>query len=121
MRILTLHTDLPLHPGDLPGFRSAIAEWVGIKHPRFHNHQLSGPGSYTDWEYPLIQFTVRRGRAAILAAGAGAEDVQQHLLPHFPEKLTIAGRARMLTGYRVAVEQVELTWLAEPRPFGLAG
>jgi len=115
MQILTLQFDLPLHPGDLSGFRAAIAELVGLEHEYFHNHKNNIDPSQHHWSYPLIQYQVRRGKAQIMAMGKGRDAIYQYLLPKLPTTLAFANQTHRLGKFRI-FEQ-EYNWAISARPF----
>lgn len=127
MHLTTLTLDLRLHPGDLPGFRACIAELAGHEHELFHNHDNSDPEAAEryHWDYPLVQYAVRRGLATVIGIGPGAIALEQQLLPKFmlgaQEELFFAGRANPVHGYRLERSRWEPELLAEPREYELAG
>lgn len=116
MKIFEISLDMPLHPGDISGFRAAIVELVGREHDLFHNHDASGDARHTHWRYPLIQYQVRRGRATLLALSEGVEQVKQKLLPALPEVMSFAGRQHPVNGYCVRMR--DYSWSLHDR--GLA-
>ncbi|HMQ87030.1 MAG TPA: CRISPR-associated endonuclease Cas6 [Flavilitoribacter sp.] len=120
MQIITLTFPFSLHPTDIPAFRAAIVEVVGLGHHLFHNHDNSVPGQVAyHQEYPLIRFAVRKGRAQITGIGPGADAVIRHLLPVLPETLVIAGRPCTTSGYTLRNRIWDPELSAEPRLFGL--
>lgn len=122
MRILTLSLDLPLHPGDIPAFRSCIAGLAGREHEIFHNHDAgTGENDRYHWGYPRVQYVVRRGRATLIGLDAGAEAIRRILLPQLPYSLHFAGRAHKLGGYQMQEKIHEVVPLERPRQYGLFG
>lgn len=127
MHLSTLTLDLRLHPGDLPGFRACIVDLVGREQTLFHNHDNSDPevSNRYHWDYPLVQYAVRRGLAAVMGIGRGALALEQQLLPKIllgaPEALTFAGRSHPLNGYKIERSRYEAELLAEPQTYELAG
>lgn len=122
MQLATLTLNLPLHPGDLPGFRAAIAETVGFEHEIFHNHDAKKPAGYGNWRYPLIQYGVRRGHATVTGIGSpGAEAVRRILLPLLPFSLAFAGRRVEIEEYEFREKAVDCSLTDTPTPFGLFG
>lgn len=122
MRILTLTLDMPLHPGDIAGFRAAISELVGSEADLFHQHvpQAEEAGGLR-WEYPLIQYAVCRGRAMITGMEAGADALRQRLLPVLGDTLTFAGQPHHISGFSVQERQEALQVREEMQPFTLQG
>ena len=122
MRILTLTLNMPLHPGDIIGFRSAVSELAGRAHTLFHQHVPSAEeAGGLSWDYPLIQYGVRRGRAVVLGIDAGAAAIRQHLLPVLADELSFAGRTQRMTGYSIREVQEEPALLDAAQPFALSG
>jgi len=74
---LTATFDLPLHPRDIPRWRSAWSEMAGFEHDRFHNHKPGEQGVI--YRYPLVQYRVEGKRAGLIALGKATEDVQRAL------------------------------------------
>jgi len=122
MRILTLTLDLPLHPGDISAFRSCIADIAGREHEIFHNHDNAIEHSgHHHWGYPLVQYAVRRGQAAIIGLGEGADAIQQLLIPKLPGQLQFAGRCHWLAGLRLDEQRHRWELLETPQEYGLLG
>ena len=122
MRLLTLSLQLPLHPGDIPGFRAAIAGLVGLEHELFHQH--ANREAYEEalhWQYPLVQYAVRRGHASIIGMEEGADAIRKILLPALGDTLEFAGRERRIGGIFLKETSFELPLLNEPASFGLGG
>lgn len=122
MRLLTLTLDMPLHAADIPGFRSAMVELAGPENALFHGHN-NEPGAVDPYvrDYPLVQYAVRRGRAALIGMEDGAQALRTVILPRLPSQLDIAGINRPVGGFRVRDEELPLAVLEEPVAFGLAG
>ncbi len=75
--LLSMQFDLPLRGSAIHRFRSVVAESAGLEHDLFHNHTPEG-GRLV--RYPLIQYRVRHGRAAIVALEEGMQAVQEWYL-----------------------------------------
>jgi len=122
MRILTLSLNIPLHPGDIPAFRGAIIELVGQEHEIFHNHDnANSDEGYFHYGYPLIQYTVRRGRATLVGVGDGADALQQVLVPKLLGEFQFAERTHHLNGWHMKEFRPDWRILDEPQQFGLYG
>ncbi len=122
MRILTLSLNIPLHPGDLPAFRGGIVELVGQEHHIFHNHDNALPDAdHHHWGYPLVQYAVRRGRATLIGLGAGADALQQVLIPKLFGQLQFAGREYGFKGLQLQECHHDWQLLEAPQLFGLYG
>lgn len=122
LKIVQLQLNLPLHPGNIPGFRAAIAELVGLEHELFHGHNNAEEASYQHHRaYPLIQYASRRGRATLIGLGEGADALRQQLLPHLPSALHFVGQSHPILGMNMQERSVELQVLEQPQTFGLYG
>lgn len=122
MRILTLSLSIPLHAGDIPAFRGCIIDIVGQEQELFHNHDntLEDTDHY-HWGYPLVQYQARRGQATLVGIDAGADALQQVLIPKLPGQLQIAGRTHWLTGLQMNEHHHHWQLLDEPQQYGLYG
>lgn len=122
MQIFTLTFDLELHPGNLRAFRSAIVECIGKEHELFHNHDQSSPNvAYQHWGYPLIQYSVRRGKATITGLEEGRNALLKQLLPKLPSELTFLGETHTISDYRLSIQEHEWILLSKPQNYGLFG
>lgn len=72
LRLMTIQFDLPLRYDELDSFRGAIIQAVGKEHTLYHNHSEKG---YL-YHYPLIQYRIFNGKAAILCINDGIEQIQ---------------------------------------------
>jgi hypothetical protein len=135
---------LPLAPADIPAFRGAVAEAAGWEQDLFHNHAQTqvvpvdegqeeaseGPeavktakqrsqlkASY-HYRYPLIQYRVIDGKAAIFALGEGAQALRRWLLTK-GSSLKMGGRdyPLLIEGMKEAVHDIRM--LPEPRGYRL--
>jgi hypothetical protein len=122
MRILTLSLQLPLHAGDIPGFRAAIIELMGAEADPFHGHNNAADATDPYLRaYPLVQYAVRRGRATLIGIGEGADALRQLLLPRLPQALFFAGEPRPILGMNFQERVFEWKFLETPESFGLSG
>lgn len=81
---LSLQFDLPLWHRDIPRFRGALAALVKRQDDLFHNHDNDAERERAyKHRYPLIQYRVQEGYAAVIGFNAGAEAL---------EKLRLSGR-----------------------------
>lgn len=72
--------DLPLPVHKIAAFRSAMIEWAGRENDLLHNHLNQSEESDKDrggftYRYPLVQYRVNRGKAALFALNEGADIV----------------------------------------------
>lgn len=58
LRILTAAFDAHVQPWELPQFRGAVAQKVGLEHEWYHNHDNENGGFHQ--RYPLIQYKIDR-------------------------------------------------------------
>lgn len=87
--ILHCHFALPLQHAELSAFRGAFAEFAGHGNEWFHNHDnVSGNFHY---RYPLVQYQVVEGHAAITALGEGARALEQ-VMGHYDGRLWMRGQ-----------------------------
>jgi len=122
MQLLTITLPCPLHPGNIPAFRSAIIELVGQEQHLFHNHDNRQPGAdHHHYGYPLIQYQVRRGMATILGLNEGVQAIEQYLLPRLRPELEFAGQTHTLEGYHLHPHEYALQLSERPQVFGLQG
>jgi hypothetical protein len=78
MNLLNLQFKFPLRHADLSAFRGAFAALAGRENDLFHNHDNSpeGGGAHKQ-RYPLIQYRVHDGNAAVLGINEGAEALDE--------------------------------------------
>lgn len=73
---LALTFDLPLHAGDIPAFRGALARLAGqdALNELFHNHN-NDPEQRANYHhrYPLVQYRVQGPHAMVVGVGQGAD------------------------------------------------
>ena len=121
MQITVLKLNIPLHPRNIPAFRGAINELVGIQHEAFHNHNNAQGQNHFYWNYPQIQYSTRRGKATIIALGSASELLQQQLIPKLSGTLSFGGHDHPLDGFSVETKNHEWHLLDRPSTFGLFG
>lgn len=76
--LLTFH--LPLHPKAINSWRGAFVEMAGRDTDLLHNHDNSESTKSLKYRYPLVQYRVNRGMAALFAINEGIDAIQQILL-----------------------------------------
>ncbi len=72
IRVMAVRFDLALRNKDLSLFRGAVIGAAGEDHILFHNH--IGDGFV--YRYPLIQYRISKGRAALMCINEGIEQAQ---------------------------------------------
>lgn len=79
LRLLSVTFDTELQPWELPWFRGAVAQKVGLEHEWFHNHDNETGGYHQ--RYPLIQYKLDtwRGhmRPMLLCLQHGVEEAHR--------------------------------------------
>lgn len=76
LRLLTVTFDVELEPWEVPAFRGAVAEKVGLEHHWFHNHNNDPESSQGFiYRYPLIQYKLDRHKHPMLVyIGEGVDE-----------------------------------------------
>lgn len=106
-RYLRVEFGMDLHPKDIPDFRGAIGERMGLAENHFHNHGAEGEAIY---RYPLIQYKSIHGKAAIVAMNDGADAMQRYFSGP-DRRLMVAGQGHELTVEDLRMNQVVMrTW-----------
>ena len=83
IRIFSIQFDIPLPFQQIPQWRGAIAEHVGLQDERFHNHQ--GEKDRFHYRYPTVFYRSQQGKAAIWSFGDGTEALKELLLESKPD------------------------------------
>lgn len=106
-RYMRVEFDMELHPKEIPLFRGAVAEKMGMGEDLFHNHAAENEVIY---RYPLIQYKSIRGHAAMVGLNKGADALQRYFA--LPErKLRMGEEDRELKIEDLRMQQVVLrTW-----------
>ena len=120
---LTLTLPFRLAPYQLPALRGAVNELLGQQEIGFHNHD-NRPEAATPyrWNYPLIRYTLWRGRACVQGIGAeGAALLSTKLLPALlaQDRLGVAGRNYPVAGFRLEQHRHDLRLTDQTRVFNL--
>lgn len=77
LRLLHLTFNLPLYPRQLAQWRGAFVEMAGWDNELLHNHK--GEKEAYHYRYPLVQYRIWHGKAAVTAVNEGVEAVQEAL------------------------------------------
>lgn len=79
LRLLTVTFDTPIEGYEIPAFRGAIAQKVGLEHEWFHNHNHD-PNSNDRFHrrYPRIQYKRHRGKPMIVCIENGIEEIHKY-------------------------------------------
>ena len=76
LRILRILFDRRIQAKELPAFRGAIIEKVGMDKEWFHNHNNAKPGGALHYRYSLVQYKLFKGYPAVIFIGDGIEEAQ---------------------------------------------
>lgn len=76
LRIITIRFNTPIKGHEIPAFRGALAQKVGLEHEWFHNHDNETNGFH--YRYPRIQYKRHRGKPMLVCIENGIEEVQKY-------------------------------------------
>lgn len=81
VKTLSISFNLPLYASEIPQWRGAFIEMGAFGNDLFHNHNNAPDNTYSKYHYryPLIQYRLQQGKAAIFAIGAGVQALQKVL------------------------------------------
>jgi CRISPR-associated endoribonuclease Cas6 len=116
IQTLSLHFDLPMRGNQIPQFRGAIAEAAGLENDLMHNHSPDGSNLQ---RYPLVQYRIRHGNAAIFAINEGVEAVQQWLF-RSGGSLQVSGETLALKVLHMDAKEYTLEMTDKPRWYYLS-
>lgn len=108
----SLVLDLPLRGNQVAQLRAAIIEAAGRDQEWLHNHAESGEPVY---RFPLVQYRVRHGRAAVWAVGEGTDALRQWLFQSNGQ-IKLGGRNIPFRVTEWKDERFEMTLLPPERP-----
>jgi hypothetical protein len=74
IRVLTVSFDAEIQGYEIPAFRGAIVQKVGLDKPLFHNHDVVVTDKLT-YRYPLIQYKTLGGHPTIMCIEEGVDEV----------------------------------------------
>jgi hypothetical protein len=118
LRLLSVTFDTELQPWELPWFRGAVAQKVGLEHEWFHNHNNETGGYHQ--RYPLIQYKLDtwRGhmRPMLLCMQQGVEEAH-HFFSQPNWSLRIGREERPLRIARLHVDQLRLSLPERPHVY----
>lgn len=87
VNVVTILTRMPISHNEIPFFRGAIIKIAGDLDELFHDHRGSG----FRYAYPLIQYKIIDGNAAIVAVNDGIR-VAKTILPFMNSRIQIGHR-----------------------------
>lgn len=108
LHILTVRFDGIIAPDDLPAFRGALAEAIGLEHEWFHNHNNDPKDERRlHYRYPLIQYKRRGNQPLLVAIGPGTQAAQM-FFQQLDWDFRLRGEARPMAVDRLCLERYPL-------------
>lgn len=77
LKLLRVHFDVEIAPYEVPAFRGAIIDKVGVENDLFHNHINKGDHKGYAYRYPRIQYKRIGKQPVILCIGEGVEQIHK--------------------------------------------
>ena len=108
--------DADISPAEVPAFRGAVIEKVGIEQEIFHNHNNEEGGNGYHYRYPLIQYKALEGRPAILFIGDAVSEAH-HLFRQPDWELSFTRRKLRGRLVRSQTKEYEVRLTPAPRPY----
>jgi len=123
LRLLTLSFDLPIYGRQIAQWRAAFIEMAGWQNDLFHNHNTTGePKAQASkkhhFRYPLVQYRMRHGKAALFAINEGADALQQ-VLASSDWNITWQGEKRQLKVEDFQMQEHYFRMLPQPKKYKL--
>ena len=112
IRILQASFDLPIRPQEIGRWRGAFIEMGAFNEDLFHNHK----GDNYHYRYPLVQYRMHKGKAALFAINEGVEALQRVLAENKWE-LNWKGESVPLRIEDLKMREVHLSMLETPRRY----
>ena len=78
LRLLTILFDTQIQGHEIPAFRGALAQKVGLEHDWFHNHKRDESAGNFHHRYPRIQYKRHRGKPMLVCLENGVEEVHKY-------------------------------------------
>lgn len=117
--ILRVDFDAEIAPSEVPAFRGAVIEKVGIEQEIFHNHNNEEGGNGYHYRYPLIQYKALEKRPTILFIGAAVSEAY-HLFRQPDWELSFTRRKIRTRLVRSQTQEYEVGLSPTPRPYRLS-
>lgn len=89
---------------EIPAFRGAIAQKVGLDHVLFHNHKENGGFRHS---YPLIQYKRYKRQPVLLCLGEGVNEIH-HYFAQSNWDIDISGRTVTMSIAKMDMQQYTL-------------
>jgi hypothetical protein len=100
IRILSVTFDTPIEPYEIPAFRGAIIEKVGLQYDIFHNHNNQESAHRYHYRYPMVQYKLIRKKPTMVFVEHGIEEAQ-HFFTQADWNLQFAQRT-----YQTSIEKL---------------
>lgn len=117
LRIMSVRFSTPINMTELPKFRGAVIASAGHENNLFHNH--SNEGYF--FRYPLLQYRIMGGHAALICLNEGIEQMQNLLGGEFLLRpIEFAGRSERVSIEDMRVNEVALCFLEQPMRYHIS-
>ena len=116
--IMRVDFDADISPAEVPAFRGAVIEKVGVEQEAFHNHNNEEEGNGYHYRYPLIQYKALEGRPAILFIGDAVQEAR-HLFRQPDWELSFTRRRIRARLVGSQTREYEVGPAPAPRPYRL--
>lgn len=77
LRMLSVCFDSKLDPWEVPQFRGAMIDKVGVEHDWFHNHNNGNDGAGYHYRYPQIQYKLDKQNPMLLCLNDCTQEAQR--------------------------------------------
>lgn len=115
VQCLSVTFDLPLLHQQIVQWRGAFVEMAGREYPLLHNHQESGASIY---QYPLIQYRSKKGKATLFAVGEGMSCLRD-VLSRRNWELSWQGEKRQLYIAEMKTHETTIAFQEKPQTYRL--
>lgn len=114
LRLLSVRFDAHIESWELPQFRGAIINKVGLEHDWFHNHNNSGDDDAPKqfYRYPLVQYKCFYNNPVILFLDKGVDEAQ-HFFSQEQWEVSIAARSLDLNIKKLDIKEFSLRTSSE--------
>ncbi|MBQ9146218.1 MAG: hypothetical protein IJX68_00685 [Rikenellaceae bacterium] len=111
LRFMSIRLSPTISAAELPKFRGAVISSAGRDNNLFHNHRGSG----FDYRYPLVQYRIIGGQAALLCLNEGIEQMQSLLGGDFLlEPIKFGDREEQVVVEDMRINEFDLRLLDSP-------
>lgn len=108
IRLLSISFNTEIKPYEIPAFRGAIIEKVGMEHEFYHNHDNNDDSKQNyHYRYPLVQYK-QSGKQPMLVFVDKGVDAAQHFFVQSNWNLTFAGKPHQMEINEMHVKPYEI-------------